>query len=115
LAASCDHKPWQALQPPTQRSIRDVKRAVSVMRARNGVFTDCPSKERTVIHPLSLKELKLPAQMGSDEREHQSPIDAVIVQDAVRQFGTVRSSAPDHSVNARDTRDVGVARVHATN
>jgi hypothetical protein len=85
------------------------------MRARNGVFTDCPSKERTVIHPLGLNELKLPAQIGSDEREHQSPIHAIIVQDTVRQLGTVRSSAPDHSVDARDTRDVGVAGVHATN
>jgi len=82
------------------------------MRPRNGVFTDCPSKERTVIHPLGLNELKLPAQIGSDGREHKSPVHAIIVQDTVGQLRTVASSAPDHSVDARDTRYVGVARVH---
>src|SRR5437660_1375370 len=85
LAASCDHKSRQALQPPAQWSLRDVKSAVSLMRARNGVSTSCPSEERTVIHPLGLNELELPAQMGSDEREHQAPVLAVIFQDPVRQ------------------------------
>src|SRR5438309_5370338 len=85
------------------------------MRTRNGIFTGCRSKERTVVHPLGLNKFELPAQMGSDEREHQSTFQAVIVQDAFRQLRTVRSSAADHAVNARNAPNICVARVHATN
>ena len=46
FAASCDHKSRQASQTPAQRSVRNVKRALSVMRAGKGVVTRGPAKKK---------------------------------------------------------------------
>jgi len=100
LAASRDHKPGQAFQALSQRSIRNVKGTLSVMRSRDGIFTDCRSEECTIVHPLGLNKFELTSQVGTHEHKHQSPIHSIIFQYALWQLGTVRRSTPNHAVDA---------------
>src|SRR5262249_40746070 len=113
LSASCDHELRQALKPLTQRSLRDIKRALSVMSARDRVASTCASEKRAVIHPLSLDKLELAAQMSSNERKHQTSFLPIIFKDSLWQLGAVGSPTTNHSMDAGDSGNVGVTRVRS--
>src|SRR5437879_2244459 len=52
--------------------------------------------------------------MGTDEREHQSSIHTVVLEDSLRKRRAVGGTPADHSMDADYTGYIGVACVHPT-
>src|SRR6266508_3361667 len=82
-----------AYSPP-----RDGVVAGTVVGADDGVAGVPGAEEDAVVHPLGLGELELPARVGADEREHESAVGAVVVEDAFWQRRPVGGAAADHAV-----------------
>ena len=60
-----------------------IKDSGSFLSPRHRIFSGSSSEKRAIVHPLGLDELELSAQMGSNKREHQSPLYSVIFQNAL--------------------------------
>jgi hypothetical protein len=98
FTAPRDDKPRDALNAFANRPPWNCKAAALVVRPGDGILIAASPKEDAIIYPLRLDELELPAEVSADEREHQPPIGAVILQDSFREQRSVCGSAPDHSV-----------------
>src|SRR5215469_7308205 len=113
LTTARNHELRQAFESHSDWPSRDVECSIAIARAGNWIRPRGSPEESTIVHPLGLHKLELPAQIGSNKREHQSTVHAVVFKDALRHVGSIGSSAPDHSVNASDARNLCVARVCA--
>ena len=100
--------PWSRL---AHRPARDGKAVALGVRADDGILGVIRPEEDAIIDPLRLNELELPPEVRADEREHQPPIGAVVLQHSVRKERPIRSTAADHTVDPGHARDGRVARV----
>jgi len=85
--------------------------ARACVRADERILRVAEAEEVTVVHPLRLNELELPAEVCTDEGEHQPAVLAVVFQHALVQRRTIRSAAADHAMQPDHARDGCVARV----
>src|SRR5262249_7673518 len=69
--ARCDDKPREALKAFANRPPWNCKAAAPFVRPGDGILIAARPKEYTVIYPLRLDELELPAEVSADKREHQ--------------------------------------------
>ena len=104
LAASRDDEARQTMQP-LGIGLRGIVNAPapSWAPAIGSCTLPSPRNSPPLIHS-DLHELELPPEMRSDEREHQPPIDAVVLEDSFRKLGPVGSAAADHSVKPNHAR-----------
>ena len=86
------------------RTLWDPKNA-AVARAGNRIRHITQSKEVATIDPFRLNELELPPQVRSDKREYQSPIGAVVLQNAFRERWTICRSSSNHAMQPNDPRN----------
>src|SRR3954469_16717310 len=98
FTATRDDKVRDALKTPANRSAWDRKTTRLLTRPHDRVLIISRPEENSIVNPLGLDELKLPADVRSDKREHQTSVSAVIIHDAFGQRRAISSSAPDHSV-----------------
>src|SRR5215211_5789535 len=111
LAAAGDDERRQALQAAPDWPLRDGERAGPVVRPGERVLLGRRADEDAVVDPLGLDELELALEMRTDEHEDDSSVDAVVLQDAFGQHGTVAGAAPDHAMQADVDASLVVERV----
>jgi len=102
FTASRNDKPQDALKAFANRPPWNCKAATLVatlvVRPGDGILIAARPKKDSVIYPLRLDELELPAEVSADESEHQAPIGAVVLQDSFRERRAICGSAPNHSM-----------------
>src|SRR5215212_9696605 len=116
LPAARHYEGRQVLQPSSDRALGDGETARPVVRSDEGILLEWCADEDAVVEPLGLDELELPLEVRSGEHEDDPSVDAVVLELAVGQHGTVAGAAPDHAVQPDVDAAVlvhGVARVGA--
>src|SRR5689334_8214908 len=85
LTATSENELRDSLATPAHRFTRNSKTTWTTGRSGDRIPFRPGSEEDTVVYPLRLHELELPADVSPNESEHQPAIGAIVVKDAFRQ------------------------------